>query len=83
MAFNPPFCYAAAIHKSNEGERLLLGLGNGALLRLKKADLKPMDLEPDLHQGQISAMKLDNLATLITCSSNDLTLGIHSLKSGG
>ena len=49
MAFNPPFCYAAALHKSKEGERLLLGLGNGALLRLKKADLKPMDYEPDLH----------------------------------
>jgi hypothetical protein len=83
MAFNPPFTYSAAIHKSNEGERLILGLGNGSILRMKKGDLKPIDLEPDLHSGQISALKIDNLSTLLTCSSADKQIGIHKLKSGG
>jgi hypothetical protein len=36
-----------------------MGLGNGSILRVKRADLKPIDLHVELHRGQISSMKVD------------------------
>ena len=46
-----------------------MGLGNGSILRVKRADLKPIDLKTKVHSGQISAMKLDSDNTMVTCSS--------------
>ena len=81
MAFNPPFCYSACVVKSPQGEKVLLGLGNGTVLRVKRGDLKPMELSPELHQQQITSMKhAKNL--LLTCST-DNTIGMHSIKEDG
>jgi len=82
MSFNPPFCYSACVLKSQQGEKLLLGLGNGTVLRVKRGDLKPLELTPELHKQQITAMKTMTKTTLLTCST-DNTIGIHKIKEDG
>jgi len=36
---------------------------------VKRADLKPVDIQMQVHNGQISAMKIDANNTAVTCSS--------------
>ncbi len=39
MSYNPPFCYAWDTFESNGAEHIILGLGNGMLMRYKRKAL--------------------------------------------
>ena len=40
MSYNPPFCYAWDTFEQNGQEHLVMGLGNGMLLRYKRKGLQ-------------------------------------------
>ena len=81
MSYNPPFCYAWDSFEAN-GENLVLGLGNGMLLRFRKNGLKCEEIHGEVHNSQISSLKVDRCATsdYLFTASNDKTFCINGMK---
>ena len=81
MSYNPPFCYAWDSFEAN-GEHLVLGLGNGMLLRFRKNGLKCEEIHGEVHNAQISSLKVDRCATAdyLFTASNDKTFCINRMK---
>ena len=50
MSYNPPFCYSWDCFDVG-GENLIMGLGNGMLLRYKKSGLKCEEMHGEIHNG--------------------------------
>lgn len=61
MEFNPPYGYTLLTYfdKSTSSENILVGLGNGTLLRFKRKKLVLQEIKPDIHLDQICAMSID------------------------
>lgn len=73
MSYNPPFCYALDCFQQ-EGEHLIMGLGNGMLLRYRKNGLKCEEMHGEIHTNQIASLKIDRCKTqdyLLTASCDN------------
>ena len=77
MNYNPPFCYAWDTFEFN-GEHIVLGLGNGMLVRYRKKGLKCEEIHAEVHNSLVSSLQIDQCATsdFLFTSSSDKTFSI-------
>ena len=51
LQYNPPFGYSILnYHDDQKAENVILGLGNGSLLKLKGKKMAPQDVAVDVHK---------------------------------
>lgn len=79
MSYNPPFCYAWDTFVQNGEEHLVMGLGNGMVLRYTKKGLSCEEMHGQVHNGQISSLQVLR-DTLLTASSGDKSFAIHQMN---
>lgn len=57
--YNPPFAYSLAMLDQNDGsEDVVVGLGNGTLLRFKRKKMKLEEIHSDVHNDMINLVSI-------------------------
>eukprot|EP00347_Sterkiella_histriomuscorum_P008436 403345101 len=80
LHYNPPFIYCMDTYTYKDSEYLVVGLGNGCLLRFKKKDLQLEEIDADLHGDQISSLIINQTDQIVITGSNDKTIALHRMK---
>ncbi|CDW79253.1 wd40 repeat-containing protein [Stylonychia lemnae] len=80
LHYNPPFIYSMDTYQVRDSEFIVVGLGNGCILRFKKKNLALEEIDADIHRDQISALIIDKVNNILITGSNDLTVGFHRMS---
>jgi len=84
LSYNPPFCYTMDSFLTNNGtsEHIVMGLGNGMIIRYKRKGLQVEELQGSVHNAQVSSLCIDPAqgSDILLSASNDLTFGIHQMN---
>lgn len=59
LHYNPPFIYSIDTYNIKDSEFIVVGLGNGTILRFKKKNLLLEEIDADIHRDQISSLIVD------------------------
>ena len=63
-----------------QSEQIVVGLGNGTLLRFKKKNLQLEEIKPDIHGDQINSLIIDHTNQIMISASNDLSIAFHQIS---
>jgi N-acyl-L-homoserine lactone synthetase len=85
MQYNPPFVYCMGAYTTKAGSRqVVVGLGNGMLLRFKRKGLEIQEICGDSgHADQIAALHIDQARSLLVTGSHDKTMAMHRMAADG
>lgn len=61
-------------------DSILLGLGNGTILKFKKKKLELQEVYTDIHQNQVCGILVDQAHQMMVSVSIDKTISINKME---